>query len=97
MSPLPSIYYKWASTQSYCSFAHASRFIFLAGKGNTAYACAEFNFGCDPEAAQLVLHGLHAPITIFPWEINLSELAGQPWVSYYMFAYHAFQLFSLPF
>lgn len=49
------------------------------GKGNTVYACAEFNFGCDPEAADVVLNCLQAPITIYPWEINLSEYAGQPW------------------
>ena len=55
----------------------------ILGMGNTAYACAEFNFGCDPEAAQLVLSSLHVPTTIFPWEINLSGLAGQPWVSDY--------------
>lgn len=52
------------------------------GKGNTTHTCAEFNFGCDPEAAFVVLNGLHTPITIYPWEINLSEDGTQPWEWY---------------
>lgn len=54
----------------------------IEGKGSTNYVCAEYNFGSDTEAAQFVLNGLGVPITIFPWEINLSELAGQPWEWY---------------
>ena len=34
----------------------------------------------------MVLNCLQAPITIYPWEINLSEYAGQPWVSKILFS-----------
>ena len=53
----------------------------FSGLGNTSYVCAEFNFGCDPEAAKLVLNGVQVPTTIFPWEINIRKDAGQPWAS----------------
>ena len=40
---------------------------------------AEFNFYSDPEAANIVLSDLHAPITMACWELCLKH--SLPWVS----------------
>jgi len=48
------------------------------GRGNSTL-CGEFNFVCDPEAAKVVLTELHKPITLIPWEINLTSATGVPW------------------
>lgn len=48
------------------------------GKGNIT-VCGEFNFVSDPEAALVVLNEMQIPITIVPWELNLTKAAGQPW------------------
>ncbi|XP_060573667.1 nucleoside hydrolase-like isoform X3 [Ruditapes philippinarum] len=48
------------------------------GRGNSTL-CGEFNFACDPDAAFVVLNELCVPITLFPWEINLTSAAGHPW------------------
>ncbi|XP_053397602.1 non-specific ribonucleoside hydrolase RihC-like isoform X3 [Mercenaria mercenaria] len=48
------------------------------GRGNSTL-CGEFNFACDPDAAFVVLNELCVPVTLFPWEINLTAAAGHPW------------------
>lgn len=48
------------------------------GRGNSTL-CGEFNFACDPDSAYVVLNELSVPVTLFPWEINLSSAAGHPW------------------
>ncbi|KAK3108893.1 hypothetical protein FSP39_018098 [Pinctada imbricata] len=39
------------------------------GKGNSKNICAEFNFFCDPEAANIVLNQLSCPITLVGMEV----------------------------
>ncbi|KAK3108969.1 hypothetical protein FSP39_019918 [Pinctada imbricata] len=39
------------------------------GKGNSKNICAEFNFYCDPEAANIVLNQLTCPITLVGMEV----------------------------
>ncbi|KAK3087236.1 hypothetical protein FSP39_003441 [Pinctada imbricata] len=39
------------------------------GMGNTSTICAEFNFHCDPEAANIVLNQLGCPITLVGNEV----------------------------
>ena len=69
------------------TYTEEYKLVCFTGLGNTSYVCAEFNFGCDPEAAKLVLNGVQVPTTIFPWEINIRKDAGQPWASIFFKIY----------
>lgn len=51
----------------------------IAGRGNSTL-CGEFNFASDPDAAYVVLNDLNTHIMLFPWEVNLTNATGQPWV-----------------
>lgn len=48
------------------------------GVGNKTEV-AEFNFYCDPEAADIILSTAECPITLIPWETTLDY--GVKWVS----------------
>ena len=49
------------------------------GKGNTSTIGAEFNFRCDPEAANIVLNQLGCPLTVVGYEVCIDN--GLSWVS----------------
>ena len=52
---------------------------FDVGIGNTTRS-AEFNFYCDPEAANIVLERSNCNIVILPWEACLKEKINIPMV-----------------
>lgn len=59
---------------------------YLAGEGNTS-ASAEFNFRCDPEAADIILSEARCEVTIIPWETCNDPQHCWPWV-YISSAHH---------
>ncbi|KAL3856548.1 hypothetical protein ACJMK2_011286 [Sinanodonta woodiana] len=65
------------------SFGNKLKEVFIMGgntegRGNSTVS-AEFNFGADPEAAFVTLSDLPCPVTMIPWELNLTEASCHPW------------------
>lgn len=53
--------------------------LIYSGIGNTTEV-AEFNFYCDPEAANIILTEAECHITLVPWETTMDY--GIKWVSH---------------
>lgn len=56
------------------------------GESNVENNSAEFNFGCDPEAASIVLSEIRSPINLMTWEACKSNYLPWEWHTHWLSA-----------